>query len=137
MPTVTVGLMAPGNSTNYKVTFSPVIGNVGMNPGSDTGITWTMAGTTGAITAPAGASIAAISIGQGVATFDWAGGAPQNNDGVWTVPNNVPNPTTPPFTFGYVVTVSYNGNPYSSSDPEIVNEAPVGDPDIVRSAPGD
>jgi hypothetical protein len=141
MPTVTVGLMAPGNSQNYSVTFFPVIGNVGMSPGADTSITWTMAGTSGVITAPAGASIAGISIGQGAATFDWAGGTPQNNNGVWSVPNNVPNPAAA-FTFGYVVTVSYNGTPYVSSDPEIVNEPPAGatfggDPDIVRSAPGD
>lgn len=140
MPVVTVGLMAPGNSSNYSVVFSPIIGNVEPIPGESGGITWTMAGTTGAITAPSGAAISGINIGQGVATANWNGGTPSaGSGGAWTVPNSAPNPTLP-FTYGYTVTVTYNGQPYTSTDPEIVNNPPTNnyvDPDIVRSGPGD
>lgn len=140
MPTVTVGLM-PGNNSDLSVVFSPIIGNVDTTPGANTAITWVMAGTTGAFTAPSGASISGISIGQGTATFDWEGGAPASSNGTWSVPNNVPNPAAN-FTFGYSVVVSYNGVEYTSGDPEIVNNPPIGatfEPisDLVRSGPAD
>jgi hypothetical protein len=144
---VVVGLYKPAGKNNYAVTLSPNNGNLVITPEPTQTITWAMAGTTGNITAPANATLSAVSISNGFignggrTGIPWPGGRPNSANG-WKASDTKQllneMPTT---TYGYAVTVNSAGTPIKSADPEIVNQPPVAvtigpDPDIVNSPPG-
>jgi hypothetical protein len=142
---VIVGLYKPAGQNKYSVTFSPSNGTVQMRPAAGQTISWSIAGTTGRITAPAGASIANVTIGTGSVKggrsgIAWPGGRPASAN-QWKASDTVEITNRTATTFGYTVTVNSAGTPIKSADPEIVNSPPtvatVGpDPDIVSSPPG-
>ena len=123
---ITVDLVSTGNpDPAWQVTF-PDVGDVAVATQQET-ITWVIG------TAPIRAEITAVDFAPGEpGNVAWNGALPSAaNNWTATDDNDVP-AGSPPVSWDYTVTITYQGVPYVS-DPKITNEPPTL---LVRLAAG-
>jgi hypothetical protein len=114
---VIVDLVSTGTDPAWQVTF-PDGGDVAVIVPEET-ITWVIG------SAPPRAEITAVTLGQGEpGPVTWQGDLPTAENG-WTATdqNDLP-PGSPPVSWDYTVTITYQGTPYIS-DPKITNQPPT------------